>query len=290
VAPSIGRVIDSHFHLWRRAQAQQSGILAAPYLQRDFRFEDLAAAAGPELEAGVEVQVNDFTDGTREASFVAGVARTEPRLAGHIAWARLESPAVEQELEALARIPVVRGVRRTCQIEADPDFCASGAYVRGARLLAERGWLCEICVRGEQIRSLARLARGAPETRIVLQHIGKPDLAQPPTTEWLRTVEELGRLANVTCKLSVVVHAADDAPYAADRVAPFVRHLVDCLGWERLLFGSNWPVALAVTGYREWVAMLRELLVDCGAGEDELAAVFSVNARRLYGIATASGR
>ncbi|HEX6548370.1 MAG TPA: amidohydrolase family protein [Candidatus Dormibacteraeota bacterium] len=275
-------MIDSHFHIWRRSEALQKGILAAGYLQRDFSFEDLAAAAGPELDAAVEVQVNDFVDGTVEARFVAAVRESERRLAAHIAWARLESPEVAAELDALAEIALVRGVRRTCQVEADPDVCASRDYIRGARLLGERAWLCEICVRLAQIRSVPRLARAAPETAIVLQHIGKPDLTQPPTAEWLRAVEELGALPNVTCKLSVVVHAADDPPYEAERVAPFVRHLVECFGWRRLLFGSNWPVALAVTGYREWVEMLRSLLVECGAGPAELEGVFSSNARRLY--------
>lgn len=277
-------MIDTHFHCWRRAAAKQRGILAAPYLQRDFSFADLAAAAGPGLEAAVEVQVNDFTDGADEARYVESVASEHPRLAAHVAWAQLESPSVAAELDRLQRLPLVRGVRRTCQIESDPDFCARPGYVRGARLLGERGLLCEICVRLEQIAAVPRLARAAPETPIVLQHLGKPDLRRPPVSLWLSAVEELGRLPNVTAKLSVVVQAEDDEPYSADRVAPFVTHLVDCLGWDRVMFGSNWPVATAVVGYGEWVEMLRQILSGHGAGEERLRAVFTATARSLYRI------
>jgi L-fuconolactonase len=236
-------VIDSHFHCWRRAEAKQRGILAAGYLQRDFSFDDLAIAAGPELEAAVEVQVNDFADGAVEARYIDSVAAQHPRLGAHIACAQLESPEVARELDALQALAIVRGVRRTCQIETDAGFCARADYVRGAQLLGERGLLCEICVRLDQVAAVPRLAREAPETQIVLEHLGKPDLTQPPTAEWLRAIERLGSLSNVSCKLSVVVHSDADEPYRAERVRPFVTHVVDCLGWERLMFGSNWPVA-----------------------------------------------
>jgi len=64
----------------------------------------------------------------------------------------------------------------------------------------------------------------------------------------LRVVEERGVLPNVAAKLSVTLHTADDPPQRAEAVAPFVRHLHDCLGPDRLMFGSNWPVSAAVIG------------------------------------------
>ena len=277
-------MIDTHFHCWRRAKAKQRGILAAPYLQRDVSFGELEDAAGPELEAAVEVQVNDFADGVVEARYAESVAAEHPRLRAHIAWAQLEAEDVEQALDALQTIPLVRGVRRTCQIEADPEFCARPAYVRGARALGERELLCEICVRLDQVSAVPRLAREAAETTIVLQHIGKPDLSRPPQPDWLRAIDALGKLPNVLSKLSVVVHSADDAPYQAERLAPFIGHVVDCLGWDRVMFGSNWPVALAVVGYGEWVAMLTQLLRGLGATDGQLSAVFAENARRVYAV------
>jgi len=173
-------VIDTHFHLWRRAEARQSGILAAPYLQRDVLWEDFVAAwDGLPVERAVNVQVNDFTDGTVEAAFVSGAG--DQRLAKMIAWAQIEQPDARQQLDRLLRLPLVRGVRRTCQFEADPEFCARADYVRGVRLLGELDLLCEICVRHEQVRALPRLARPVRgETVIILEHLGQPDQPQPP--------------------------------------------------------------------------------------------------------------
>jgi len=126
------------------------------------------------------------------------------------------------------------------------------------------------------------LVRACPQTTFVLQHIGKPDLSRPPQPAWMRALEELGRLPNVHCKLSVVVHSDADPPYRAAVQAPFIGHVVECLGWARVMYGSNWPVATAVVGYGEWAAMLRQIL--SGLPGADLDAVFADNARRLSGL------
>jgi L-fuconolactonase len=276
-------MIDTHFHLWHRADAPQRGILATAYLQRDFTWEDFRTAwDGLPVERCVEVQVVDFADPATEARFVSEIAERDGRLSGYIGWARLESAQAAADIEALVAFPLARGVRRTLQIEADPRFALSEGYQRGARLLGERALLCELCVRHEQIESVPGLVRSCPDTEFVLQHIGKPDLSRPPSTGWLRSIEELGALPNVACKLSAVVHSDNDPRHRVEVLAPFVRHLVDCFGWERLLFGSNWPVATAVVGYREWVEMLEAILPECGGDHAALEAVFTENARRLY--------
>ena len=269
-------IVDTHFHLWRDGGAVRSGILAAPYLRRNMLWRDFSNAwGGLAVESAVNVQVDDFIDGTVEARFVAGEADPE-RLGGIVAWAQLESPGVGGELDRLRAVPGVCGVRRTCQIEPDPAFCCRPDYLRGARMLGELGLVCDVCVRLEQVAAVPRLARACPDTTIVLEHLGKPDLGRPPASHWLRAVEELAALPNVAAKLSVTVHTADDPPLRAEAVAPFVRHLHDCLGPDRLMFGSNWPVSAAVIGYREWVSLLRELV-----GDDD--RTWSGTAQRVYG-------
>lgn len=271
-------MIDTHVHLWRRSRAQQAGILSARYLQRDAVWRDFVAAwHGLAVERVVGVQVNDFVDGTEEARLFVGEADAAV-LGGYVAWAQLERLDVRAGLERLRRMPAVCAVRRTLQIEADPEFCLRGEYVRGARLLGELGLLCELCVRLDQVSALPRLVRECPETTFVLQHMGKPDLSKRPAGYWLRAMEALAALPNLVAKLSVVVHRPDDPPLTAEAVAPFVEHLTDCFGADRLMFGSNWPVSTAVIDYRGWVELMRDL-----AGGDE--RLWSGTARRVYGLA-----
>ncbi len=268
-------LIDTHFHIWRKGLVRRRGILAAPYLRRDVSWADYTAAwDGLPVTSCVNVQVNDFTDGTVEARWAADVA--DPgRLPAIIAWARLEDPGVDAELVRLRQIPAVRAVRRTCQYEADPGFCTRAEYLRGVRLLGRMGLVCDVCVRLGQIAAVPELARACPETTIVLEHLGKPDLSRPPDSTWLAAIERLGRLSNVVAKLSVVVHGPRDRPLEAEQVAPYLLHLHACLGPSRLMFGSNWPVSTAVIGYRAWVEMLRELVGD----QQE---IWAATARRVY--------
>jgi len=73
----------------------------------------------------------------------------------------------------------------------------------------------------------------------------------------------------------------EDGPaWHADRLRPFVDHLLACFGAERLIWGSDWPVLTLAGGYEAWHSAARELL--CTLGEADLAAVFGGNAEWFY--------
>ena len=275
-----GPVIDSHFHIFRRAETKQAGILAAPFLQRDVLWADYRrAAAGTGLEASVMVQVNDFTDPLPEAEWVSSVAASEGGPAAIVAFAQLESPSAGDQVSSLRGLPLVRGVRRNTQHEEDPLFCARPEYVAGARLLAEAGYSCDVCVKSHQLEGVVRLAEACPELSIVLNHLGKPDLGGD-LSQWRRDLGRLARHQNVSCKVSVVVHTDADPPLTRSLAEPVVAAAVEAFGWERVLFGSNWPVAEAVVEYPRWVDLVHQILAREAASE--LEKLFSENARRVY--------
>jgi L-fuconolactonase len=272
-------IVDSHFHLWRRDAVGAAGILAAPYLRRDYLWDDYGAAtSGLPVEQSVFCHVNDFVDGNLEVEFASRVARAHPSLEGMVAWAQIESVDLEQQLDRLAG-PFVRGVRRSTQYEADPRFCTRPAFVTGARRLGERRLVCELCVRGEQVLGVVELAGACPETTIVLDHLGKPNMAAPEPG-WRQGIAELGKCPNVSCKVSVVVHTADDPRLDRRLAEPVVGEVIESFGWDRVLFGSNWPVATAVIDYREWIEVLEQVLA--GSSADQLQRLFTLNARRVY--------
>ena len=77
-------MIDTHFHLWRRADAPQRGILATSYLQRDFTWDDFRTAwDGLPVERCVEVQVVDFADPAPEARLAPRLRCAPTRTATH---------------------------------------------------------------------------------------------------------------------------------------------------------------------------------------------------------------
>ena len=277
-------LIDSHFHLWRSAALRVPGIIADPRLNHDVLWGDYAqATAGLPLAAAVAVQVDgDPGDGEPEVEWFERIAEAHPELAAIVAWAPLEADDVRSHLARLARHRLVRAVRRNTQDEASPMFCGRPGFVRGVRALADHGLACDVCVRHWQLDGALALARACPEVTIVLDHIGKPDLAHATLDPWRERIAALADLANVACKLSPVVHGRDSDRWDEASLAPFAAHALDRFGADRVLWGSNWPVAELVTGYTAWLALAERL---CAPLSDEgRAAVFSGTARRVYRI------
>jgi L-fuconolactonase len=74
-------------------------------------------------------------------------------------------------------------------------------------------------------------------------------------------MRSLGRLDNVTAKVSGLVTEADPARWREHDLRPCVDLALDAFGPARLAFGSDWPVCqLAAGGYPRWWSTLRHLL------------------------------
>lgn len=274
-------LFDTHHHLWRKAATPRAGILGEPYLDRAFGWEDFAEAWD-----GVDVTGTCLVEATSEPEEVAlaeETSRQDPRLSAMVAFAAVEEPGLGEALELLSRHPIVRGIRRSTQAEGDPEFILRPEFVAGARLVGSSGLLLELCVRYQQIDAVPRLARECPETMIVVQHLGKPDVATAPDPGWLRAMDRLGGCPNVHCKISPVVHTAQDPRFTLERQSPFIQHAATSLGWARVVFGSNWPVSTAVTTYPDWVEMVAAACAGAGATATDLESLFLTNAQRLYG-------
>ena len=104
------------------------------------------------------------------------------------------------------------------------------------------------------------LARGASDTRIVVGHLGKPDIAGGGFDEWLDGFARLGGLGNVWCKLSGLVTEADLRRWTVDDLRPYLDIALEAFGVDRILWGSDWPVVTAAATHRRWRAASGDLL------------------------------
>lgn len=81
------------------------------------------------------------------------------------------------------------------------------------------------------------------------------------------------------CKLSGLVTEA--APgWRADHLQPWVAHVLQCFGVQRVLWGSDWPVLNLAADYRRWVRASSALLEHLDSAAR--AAIFGANACRFY--------
>jgi L-fuconolactonase len=129
----------------------------------------------------------------------------------------------------------------------------------------------------------AELALENPETSFVLDHAGKPSIARGLLDPWRADLRELGRLANVSCKLSGLVTQADPRSWTAQTLKPYADHVLESFGPERLLFGSDWPVLKLAATYQSWLEAASSLLEALAPAARH--ALIAGNARRIYRLA-----
>lgn len=280
-------IIDAHLHLWdpqrfRISWLDGNELLNRPYGLADYREH----TAGLLIEAMVYLQVEVETPyALLEAEAVAALAREEPQLQAIVAWAPLEYGEQSRSfLEALRRVdPRIRGIRRILQSEPD-DFGTRPDFVRGVQMLPEYGLSFDICINHRQLPAAITLVRACPDTAFMLDHIAKPNISERVLDPWRDQMRELASFPNVLCKISGVATEADQTAWTPDDLAPYVRHVLDVFGEDRVAFGGDWPVALLATSYRRWVDTLDQLTADLS--DTARAKLWGENARTFYRIGT----
>jgi L-fuconolactonase len=63
-------------------------------------------------------------------------------------------------------------------------------------------------------------------------------------------------------------------------VAPYIARAIDCFGFDRIMFGGDWPVMELATRYPDWVAVVDR--VTDGASSADLRKLYRDNAIRHY--------
>jgi len=276
-------VTDTHVHLWDMDNLPYPWLGGHPVLNHSFLVRDLDAARGPvEIERFIFVEAEcDHTCSMEEVDWVTGLARHEPRIAGIVARVPVErGDKARPLLEALAASPLVKGVRRIVADETDPGFCLEPGFVAGVRALAEYGFSFDLGVSPGQISSVVRLVEQCPEVQFVLNHIGNPDIRNRQMTPWMIDLPGLADFSNVWCKVSGVATQADHKSWTPDQLKPYVDLVLDVFGPNRVMFGSDWPVALQATTYPRWVEALSDITRDRPPAE--IRALFHDNAIECY--------
>ncbi len=273
-------IIDSHLHLWDPQRLTYPWLfppLDRPFLPADFQ----AASAGIDIEALVFLECDAAIDQAfAEAQTVLAWAQEEPRIAAMVCNAALErGDAVRADLERLAGIEKVRGVRRIYQDQPDPAWCLRPDFVAGVRALADHGLTFDLCLRHPQLQATIGLADACPNVPMVLDHIAKPGIAAGLMQPWADRMRELARRENVVCKLSGVATEAG-ADWTPETLRPYMDVALEAFGPSRIMFGGDWPVSTLRLTYPAWVALVDDLIRDLS--ETEQRQIYVETARAFY--------
>jgi L-fuconolactonase len=277
-------LVDTHVHLWDPTHLRYPWLSAVPSLDRPCLLSDYRQACGTvAVDKMVFLQCEcDPVQYQQEADWVTRLAQDEPRIEGIVPWAPLEKgEGAGPELDQLAGNPLVKGIRRIIQFEPDVHFCLQPGFVEGARLLADCNLHFEICIKGdEQFRAAIALVQKCPRTRFILDHIGKPFIKERIVEPWGSLMKELADLPNTWCKVSGLVTEANPESWTDEDLKPYIAIVLERFGFERTMFGGDWPVASQAAPYPRWVSMLESALG--GASREQLQKLFRRNAIDFY--------
>jgi L-fuconolactonase len=276
-------IIDAHVHLWDPAQFRIDWLADIPLLNRPYTLADYAeATAGVDVEGLVYLEVDVAPAYAQlEARALVELAAQDARIKGIVPFAPLEDgDRIRSYLDALVDLgPKVKGIRRLTQGHPDPEFCLKPGFVKGTQLLPEFGLSCDLCCNFRQLGPTVELVRRCPETSFILDHIAKPNIRGGEMSPWREQMANLASLPNIVCKVSGVVTEAS-ASWTIDEISPYVMHVFDVFGEDRIIFGSDWPVVLGGASYQRWVDTLDAL--TAGFSDAAKRKLWSENGKRFY--------
>jgi len=276
-------IIDSHVHLFDTERLRYSWLVRRPGINRPHLFPDyLQATKGVNVEKLVfaEVWVDPHLN-LAEAEWLAEQASLHPAIVGMIAAVPLENGrAVLNDVARLQNHPTFRAVRRITEAEVDERFCEQERFVEAVRSVGDLGIVCDVCVFAHQLPGVVSLARQCPNTMIVLDHIGKPAIRHNDIEQWRNDIRALSGLPNVATKISGVLTEADQRSWSRDIVRPYLDHVIECFGFDRIMFGSDWPVLALTTSIQEWVDIVDWTVKGCDASD--ISRLYRDNAARIY--------
>jgi predicted TIM-barrel fold metal-dependent hydrolase len=279
------KIVDAHQHLWDLDLFHYAWLKDLPVLNRPFRMNDYCdATKGLAIEKSVHLEADvDEPFMVDETNYVLRLAdRADNPLEGVVACGRPESEKFKTYLERILGHPKLKGIRRILHTQPD-DLGQSETFIENVNSLAGYDLSFDLCVLARQLPLAIRLVSRCPDVTFILDHCGVPQVREKILDPWRANIQAIAKFPNVFCKISGLVAYADPLNWTGEDLRPYVEHAIECFGWDRVLFGSDWPVCTLSASYQQWVDALVSL--TRGAGEVNQKKLFRENAIRIYRLA-----
>jgi L-fuconolactonase len=273
--------IDAHQHFWNLEKVEYPWLVPAfgpiyRTIEAD-ELEPLLKANG--IDKTVIVQAMDSYEDT---DYMLETAAQYDWVAGVVGWVPLNKPdEAAKKLEFYTKNPLFKGIRHLIHEEKDPNWVVQEAVIEGLKVLASFGLTFDVvAVLPQHLHHVTTLAEKIPDLKIVIDHLAKPQIKDKQMEPWASLIKEAAAYPNVYAKLSGLNTAADWESWSSADIKPYFDYAFDIFGAERLLFGSDWPVANLAGDYTKvWVETNKALV---GRSQAEIDAVLGGTAIEFY--------
>ncbi|RKF23072.1 hypothetical protein D6851_00775 [Altericroceibacterium spongiae] len=296
------KLIDCHFHIWDLDAnyypwltdnvSENVTKITGDYssIRRNYLVEDFRKDIGDlNVVAAVHVQADaDPKDSVKETQWLQSVADGSgngmPQ--GIVARGALNADNAEEIIEAHCACPNMRGMR----VEMHPGLNAPADYnplkdekwLRNFALLQKHDLVFEVrAASPEQTKDVIQLMRDHPETNFVFPHLALSIWRdEEAIAAWKRNIKIFGELPNAYIKLSG--YGLFGLGWTTEMVRPYVMDVIDAMGPDQVVCGSNYPVdSMAAPYSRIWETHF-QLLDDAGITGADRAKILHDNGKRVY--------
>jgi L-fuconolactonase len=277
----VNKRIDAHHHLWRYVPAEYPWMTdGMEVLRRDFLLEDLKAVTALAGIAGTVVV--EAARRVEETIWLAEIAASDDLIRGVVGWAPLTDPRIGLDLEKLACLPKVKGIRHAIHDEPDDLFVLRDDFNRGITELRQFGLKYDILIFEKHLPQTIEFVDRHPDQIFIVDHIAKPRIREQALSPWKGHVAELAHRENVYCKVSGMVTEALWDAWTDESLRPYLDVVLEAFGPKRLMFGSDWPVLTLASTYGRWLSTVQRAVATLSPTEQEW--VFSKTAIEAYGL------
>ncbi len=273
--------IDAHQHFWNMSKTDYPwlipayGPIYANFYPRD--LEPQLKAAG--IDQTVLVQSMDSYEDT---AAMLTQAEDFDWIGAVVGWVPLlDHEAERQALDRYSKHPKFRGIRHLIHEEKDPDWVVQPKVIEGLKILADYGMSFDVvAVFPNHLKHVPTLAEKVPNLTLIIDHLAKPPIKDKQMGAWADQMAAAAQYSNVYAKVSGLNTAADWASWSAADLKPYVDFAIEKFGTDRLMFGSDWPVAILAGDYAKVWAETNKALA--GRSQAEIDAVLGGTAMKAY--------
>jgi L-fuconolactonase len=254
MAMSKSEMIDTHQHLWVMSERSYDWILPEyGVIYDDFTPKRLAPQiAKSGVTSTVLVQAADTYDDT---FYMLHVAKTEKIVDGVVGYVPLHrTDEAKTAIDSFVLEKYFKGVRNLTHNYADPRYENDDKWILRKSVIETLRYVAKkkltfdyVSVNDGHLSNVAVLAKKIPELKIVIDHIGKPDVANKAFGSWAKLMEAAAKHPNVYAKISGLNTVSGPGWTVADW-QPYFDFIVEKFGAKRTMLGGDWPVILLHSG------------------------------------------
>jgi len=272
--------IDAHQHFWDIARGDYGWLTPdLKPLYKNFVPADLQPLLKEnQIDGTVLVQAAPTVAETR---YMLSLADEHDFIKGVIGWVDFAADNVPDTISELASLPKLVGIRPMIHDIEDKDWMLKEQFSVVYQQISKHKLVFDALTRPVHLANLKKLTDRYPDLNVVIDHASKPAIEQGEFESWAALMADIAADSHATVKLSGMVTEAG-ADWTVELLTPYVDHLLEHFGPQRIIWGSDWPVCTLASSYGQWFEATNALLGSLN--ETDKSDVLGHNAATVYGL------